>query len=167
MKATYSTIVLDLSHARASNTRGTTGPAAQVDSSATSHQDRDDRRRHISSPSEPQEGHRGLSLTASLLTVVCAVGDLVVEGVFVVGAGVAFQPSSQCDRTGQEEDVVQNIEHDHDDGVNGPFKVDRGGDEVEQRYDRECGSEHAVVDRGGVACERHGDDVTDQGHDKQ
>lgn len=83
MKATYSTIVLDLSHARASNTRGTTGPAAQVDSSATSHQDRDDRRRHISSPSEPQEGHRGLSLTASLLTVVCAVGDLVVEGVFL------------------------------------------------------------------------------------
>lgn len=85
---------------------------------------------------------------------------------YLVGAGVAFQPSGQCNCTGQEEDVVQDVQRDHDDGVDCPVKVDRGRDEVEQRYNRECGSEHAVVDRGGVACKRHGDDVTNQGHDE-
>lgn len=77
-----------------------------------------------------------------------------------------MQPSSECDCTGQEEDVVQKIKRDHDDGVDGPVKVDGGREEVEQRYDRECRSEHAVVDCGGVACERHGDDIADQAHDE-
>jgi hypothetical protein len=82
---------LNLSHARSTPTA--TSTAAQVDSGSTGHEDRDNNRGHITSPAEPEEGNRGLGLTAALGHIASAVGDLVVYKV-VLGTGLANKSSS-------------------------------------------------------------------------
>lgn len=43
---------------------------------------------------------------------------------YIVGAAARMQSGAERDRAGEEEDGVQGIEHDHDDGADGPAKVD-------------------------------------------
>lgn len=85
----------------------------------------------------------------------------------MVGAGVDCQLRSQRNSGAEEEHSVQRIQNDHDKRVNGPVRIPRGRDQVEEREHRERRHEHRIVDRGRVACERRVDYVTYEGHDEE
>lgn len=71
---------LDLGHSRAS----AGSAAAQVGTSATGSEDRENQRAHKAGPGEPEEGSRGLAFTAALFPVAGVVGHIVVEEVLLL-----------------------------------------------------------------------------------
>lgn len=85
----------------------------------------------------------------------------------MVAARVARQLRSECDSRAEEEYAVERVDHDHDDRVKSPVRVERGRDQVEEREHRECRTVHRVVDGGWVARECLSNHVTNESHDEQ
>lgn len=78
---------LDLSHAGPTdNTTSTTG----VKASRAGHEDRDNHRSHVPSPTEPEERGRSLGLTAALFRTVRTVRDPVVLGIILKSPQVSY-----------------------------------------------------------------------------
>lgn len=75
-------LCLHLSHAGTSTT-GRTHAGAEISARSAGGEERKHQGGRVSGPGEPEEGGRGLSLTAALLRVGGAVGDGVVEGVLL------------------------------------------------------------------------------------
>ena len=125
-------------------------PATRGAGSRAGDEHRDDDGSHVARPGKPEEGNRGLGLTAALGLVVCAIGDLIAPKVlleknerqfaiishmhhdprlsstYLVAARVASKLRSECDGSTEEENAVQRIEDDHDDRVAGPVDIERG-----------------------------------------
>lgn len=80
---------------------------------------------------------------------------------------MAPQSGSQGDTRGKEEDGVEGVQDDEEDGVARPVRVKGCRDEVEEGEHGECRGEHGVVHCRGVAGEGLVDHVTDEGHDQQ
>lgn len=123
----------------------------------------------VGGEAEPEEGGGGLSLAAALGAVAGAgaVGDAVGGSVGAVAAAVGVEVGSQGDTAAEEEDGVENIEGDHDDGVNGEGFLDGGRDEVEEREEGEDGDEDLVVNHGRVAGGGLCNHVADEGEDEE
>ena len=88
-------------------------------------------------------------------------------GAYLVAAAVALESCRKGNCRCKEEDHVESVESDQDDGMDGPVYVPRRWEEVEEREPGEGRDEHSVVDRRGVPRERLGDHVTDESHDEQ
>lgn len=80
---------------------------------------------------------------------------------------MALKLGGEGDSRAEEEDSVKSVENDHDNRVTGPVDVEGCRDRVEEREHREDSAEHRIVHCRGVAGERLGDHVTDQGHDEE
>lgn len=180
----------NLAHAGTARTAGSSTSTRTQTGTArlAEHDDRDDHGGRVSGPGEEEEGDGGLGFTAASLAVDGAVGDFVVEGVFLHSSistlthtcmyqilwvetyTVATVPTLQFSRKGnprsKKENGVQGIQHNHDNGVAGPVDVDRGRDEIEQCEQGEGGRVHGIVDRPWVAGEGIVEHVTDEGHDE-
>lgn len=75
------------------------------------------------------------------------------------------EASSQCGGTSKDEEGVESIKCDGDDGVAGEAIVEGRGDEVEERQDGKDGHKHVVVDCRGVAREGLADHGADKAQD--
>ena len=64
----------------------------------------------------------------------------------------------------KEEDGVQNVENNHDDGMKSEVFFDGRRDEIEERQHSKDGAKHGKVDNGCIAADSLSDHVTDQSH---
>lgn len=133
---------------------------------------------------EPQEGGDGLGLATALLRVVGAVCDVVVEGVvllwesgganfynewrdtYLVAAGVGTELCGHGNGGAEEQEGVEAIKRDADDGRTQAVRP-VGGYEIEEGQHPNDGDYHVVVDECRVAGEGARDDVAGQGHDEE
>lgn len=143
-----------------------TNPTAQVNIPALL-QRREHRRHGISRKAEPQKRSARLRLVAAFPRVMRAVGDRVARRVLCVAAAVHAQVRGGGDAADEEKQRVEQVEHDHDERVEGELFLEGGGDEVEEREHREHGCEHVVVYDGGVAADGVGDHVAHQRYDQE
>ena len=100
------------------------------------------------------------------ISIVIAIFNIVVE-THIVGAVVALQSCSQGDTRGKEENGIEGVQDDQDDGVARPVRVKGCRDKIKEGEHGECGGEHGIVHRRGVAGEGLANHVTDESHDQQ
>lgn len=160
--------------------------ASQVDTAAAGVDNREEQADGPGGPGEPQESGGSLRFAAATLAIVGAVGDMVVEGVFlspglanadiargrrgeshVVAARMSAQLGGHGDSGAEQEDDIEQVDHDGEDGVAHEGVVKGNQDQVEERKHSKDGYEHVVVDQRRVAGEGHGNDVAGEGHDDE
>lgn len=152
--------LLDLAHGGPATADST----AHVDARGASTHDGEDHGGNPSSPAKPEESGRGLGLTATLLRVVAAVGNLVGKGVGPVAAAVHMQICGRRDGGTEPKDDVERVQgyvgHGHAEAVKEGCRQ-----EIQQGEQAKGGGKHVVIDHGRVAFEGRRDHVTNKTHD--
>ena len=75
--------------------------------------------------------------------------------------------SCKCDGATEEEESVDNVEPNHDDGVKGKLFLDSSRYQVEKRQHSKDADEDDIVDDRRVATHGFRDHVADEGHDEE
>ncbi len=79
-------------------------------------------------------------------------------------AAVNFKVAGERDAPDEEEEGVEGIRGEHEEGRYGEGLADCSRNQVEEGQHSEDGNEHDIVDDGGIAASGVGDHVADQGH---